>query len=122
MRFTIYAGSPSSDDFTVISSNGITGQLLTPGDTATAKIITKDTFPVCILDNLPLTIIDLDNGVFNLSLTAEQTVLLEPKIGLEEDGYNPRASHELYLDFNLASGFRQAVVDVHVKKVPECQI
>ena len=122
MRFIIYAGRPSSDDFTVIATDGITGELLSPGDTATATIYTKGEESMCILASLPLNIIDMSNGRFNLTLAPEQTSLLEGTVGFKEDGYQPLATHEMLLDFNLATGHRQAIVDVYVKRVPQCQM
>jgi len=64
-----------------------------------------------------MTLIDADNGLFELSLTSEQTVLFKQYVGFQEDNYLPIGNHEGYLDFILESGNRQAMIGISVKEV-----
>ena len=119
-KFEIHAGREFSSDFTVVSSDGVTGEILDPLDTATFSLVTSGEDPTCVLDKIAMTIIDAPNGVFNLSLTAEQTAGLSQDIGFQEDRYPTISNYLGYLDFTLVSGNRQATIDVFVKAVPAC--
>ena len=119
-KLEIHAGRPFSCDFTVISSDGVTGEVLDPTDTGTFSLTTSGVTPTCVLDLIPMTIVDAPNGVFNLSLTAAQTSPLTQDVGFKEDKYNTLSNYLGYLDFDLVSGSRQATVDVFVRQVPSC--
>jgi len=121
-KFEIHSGKPFSVDFTVVSSGGVTGEVLDPTDTATFDLVTNGSNPTCVLGDLPMTIVDADNGVFNLSLTAEQTTLLSQDIGFKEDKYSTLSNYLGYMSFNLVSGDRAATVDVYVREIPGCEI
>jgi len=115
-NFIIYSGVEFSAKFTVMSDDGMTGVTLDPNDTGTFKVL--DLKGVEVIAPVNMTIVDADNGVFKLDLTAEQTVLLDAKYGFEEDKYVPRMSYTGYMEFKLAnSSDRSATIDVYVKKV-----
>ena len=122
MKLIIYTNQKFSADFTVVSSDGFTGEVLEPEDTATFKLVTKGPNSKCVIDNVPLTIVDINNGVFNLTLTPEQTASLSSKPGFEEDKFIPMDNYVGYLEFNLSTGNRQATVDIAVEEIPTCQI
>ena len=119
-KLEIHSGKPFSADFTVVSSDGVTGEVLDPADTATFDIVTNGNTPTCILSNIPMTIIDAPNGVFNLTLTEAETTLLSQDIGFREDRYPTLSNYLGYMSFVLVSGDRAATVDVFVKEVPAC--
>ena len=121
-KFEIFAGRAFSADFTVVSSDGITGEVLDPTDTATFTLQTSGVNPVCTLDAIPMTVVDADNGLFNLTLTAEQTATLSQDIGFKEDKYPTLSNYTGFMDFILVSGNRQATIDVYVKEVAVCPV
>lgn len=116
MKLEIIIGTNFSADFTLVSKDGVTGVELQPSDTATFTLTTNGYTNTEILSDIPLTIVDAANGIFNLTLTDEQTALLEQKIGFEEDHYYSRSNYNGRLDFNTAElGQTQAVLNVFVK-------
>ena len=121
MKLIIYTNQEFSADFTVVSSDGSTGEVLDPSDTATFKLVTKGANPQCVIDNVQLTQVDPNNGIFNLTLNPTQTALLHSKLGFEEDKFSPLDNYTGYLEFNLVSGKRQATVDIAVEDIPTCQ-
>ena len=121
MNFIIYAGREVVNDFEVVSDDGLTGQKLDLTDTATFTVSTTGVNPVCVLNNIPMVLIDADNGIFELTLTSAQTSLLEPYLGFMEDEYAPIANYEGYLEFTLVSGNKSATIPIRVKTVPQCQ-
>jgi hypothetical protein len=120
MKLEIYTGREFSCDFTIVSDDGITPEILDPTDTGTFTLSTQGTKPTILLSNIPLTLVNMDNGSFNLLLTAEQTCDLEFKVGFEEDRYPTLSTHVGLLDFTLVSGNRQATVDIFVKGINSC--
>jgi len=117
MRLILYAGKAFTADFTVVSDDGVTAEVLDPSDTATFSAQTSGVNPESILSNIPMTLIDADNGLFELSLTALQTSEFKQYVGFQEDNYNPIGNHDGYLDFTLVSGDRQATVTISVKEI-----
>ncbi len=117
MRLILYAGRDFKADFTVVSSDGVTAEVLDASDTATFSAQTAGVEPVSILSDIPMTLIDADNGLFELNLTADQTILFEQYVGFQEDQYKPIGNHDGYVDFQLVSGNRQATVTISVKKI-----
>ncbi len=122
MKLEIHSGKPFSADFTVVSSDGVTGEQLDPSDTATFELVTNGANPTCILSNIAMTIVDAPNGTFNLSLTAEQTILLDQDIAFKEDKYPTLSNYLGYISFTLVSGDRAATVDVYVRSIPSCPV
>ncbi len=116
MKLEIIIGTNFSADFILVSSDGVTGVELQPGDTATFTLTTSGNTNTEVLSNIPLTIVDAINGTFNLALTVEQTALLDQKLGFEEDHYYSRSGYNGRLDFNTVElGQTQAVLNVFVK-------
>ena len=122
MKLEIISGIEFNADFTVISSDGVTGEVLSVGDTGTISLSTTGITPACVLGPIDLTITDADNGLFSVILTAEQTVLLEQEVGFAEDNYPTISGYKALLDFILVSGNRSAIVDVYVRKVGTCPV
>ena len=121
-RFIIYAGQENVNDFIVVSDDGATPLVLDPSDTATISIYTSGLSPSCILGNVPLALIDADNGLFELTLTAEQTSLLKQDIGFKEDKYSALSNYRGQLRFVLVSGNKQAKIDIYVEESLECLV
>jgi len=121
-KFIIYAGRDYTADFTLVSNDGTTPQKLNTIDTGTITIFSSGPEGECILSNISLNLTDKDNGLFTVFLTAEQTAKLAQKLGFEEDSYSPIGNYEGFLDFNLVSGNRQALIQINVKEVPSCPI
>ena len=119
MKLTIYAGKVFSADFTVVSNDGITPEDLAIGDTAVFTLSTNGSNPRQIICDHAMTLIDVPNGLFNLTLTVDETEGLTQDIGFQEDRYKPLSNYIGYIDFKLASGDRQAMVDMFVKEVGE---
>jgi len=117
MKFIIYAGRDFKADFTVVSGDGTTPEVLDPADTATFSAQTSGDNPVAILTDIPMTLIDADNGMFELTLTAAQTSEFKQYLGFQEDGYGTIGNNTGYLDFTLVSGDRQATINIGVKEV-----
>ncbi len=122
MRLIVYAGREFKADFTVCSDDGVTPEVLDPTDTATFTVQTSGVNPECILSDIPMVIIDADNGLFELTLAADQTALLNQYVGFQEDNYSPIGNHDGLIDFQLASGNRQAMVTLYVKEVAVCPV
>jgi hypothetical protein len=118
MKMIIYAGKEFSTDFTVVSSDGVTGEVLDPStDTGTMTISTNSKSPTCIMNNIPMTIVDAANGVFNVTIPASETAKLVQDVGFKEDRFAPLSNYVGFLEFNLASGKRSAMIDLFVKEV-----
>ena len=117
MKLIVYAGREFKADFTVVSADGVTGEVLDPTDTATFSAQTSGPNPESILKDVPMTLIDADNGLFELNLTTAQTSVFKQYIGFQEDCFNPICNHTGYLDFILVSGDRQATVSIAVKEI-----
>ncbi len=122
MNLIIYAGKAFAADFTVVSDDGVTGEQLDPSDTGIFDIVTSGPNPTCVLSGIAMTIIDADNGVFELTLTADETALLSQNVGFKEDKYSPLSNYLGFMNFTLVSGDRQATVDIYVKEIPSCVI
>ena len=117
MNLIIYAGREFKADFTIVSSDGITAEVLDPSDTATFSAQTSGANPESIVKDIPMTLIDADNGLFELSLTAEQTESFKQYVGFQEDCFLPICNHTGYLDFILVSGNQQSTVSISVKEI-----
>ncbi len=117
MKLIVYAGREFKADFTVVSDDGVTGEVLDASDTATFSAQTSGVSPVSILKDVPMTLIDADNGLFELNLTTVQTELFHQYLGFQEDCFSPICNHTGYIDFTLVSGDRQATVSIAVKEI-----
>lgn len=118
MELTIYKNRPFSADFVVISNDGVTPEALAPTDSATVDVIREDDVSKTVLSGVPLVILNdanAINGTFTLTLTAEQTNLLEVEKMLREDRFEGLANHTLYLVFNVGGTPRYARVAVKVQ-------
>ncbi len=122
MKLKIYAGRVFTSTFTVVSDDGVTGVVLDPADTATFSIDSAGPSPVCMLAPVAMTIVDADNGMFEVSLTAEQTSELTQELGGQEDGYSPLNTYTAFLDFTLVSGNRQAKCALYVVETAVCPV
>jgi hypothetical protein len=122
MKVEILAGLPWSSDFTIVSSDGVTGVELEDTDTATFSIQTAGTNVTCVIEPVDMTIIDAENGIFNVKLTDLQTALLEQEVGGQEDNYPSLNKYLAIIDCKLADGDRTATVPVFVKEVGQCQV
>ena len=121
-KLTIYAGKEFSADFTVVSDDGVTGIILEDSDTGTFDLLSNGNNPTCVIGGIPMTITDKDNGVFNLTLTADQTSVLSQDICFKEDKYATLSNYKGMLDFKLAAGDRQATIDIYVEETPTCPV
>ncbi len=117
MKLIIYAGREFKADFTVVSDDGVTAEVLDASDTATFSAQTSGVAPVNILTDIPMTLIDADNGLFELTLTPEQTTLFSQYVGFQEDCFQPICNNMGFIDFTLVSGNRQATVTIAVKEI-----
>jgi len=124
MQFIVYSGKALTTDFTLISSDGTTPEVLNSGDTGTFSAQTSGPNPVSILKDIPIHILkkaddtlDLNSGTFELTLTAKQTACFKQYVGFQEDGFNAIGNHDGYLDFKLVSGDRQALITIAVKEI-----
>ena len=117
MRLTIYAGKAFSADFTVVSTDGITPLVLDPNDTAVFSLSTNGVTPTIVLQDIALVIIDAANGLFSLTLSAEDTASLKQDIGAKEDKYSLLSNYLGLIDFSLVAGDRQASMDMYVREV-----
>ena len=117
-KYLIYAGREWKHKFRVVSDDGVTGEILNPSDTATITISTAGANPECVLSNIPMVLIDAQNGLFEATLTDSETALLTQKVGFQEDGYSPIGNYDGYLAFTLVSGNRGADILIAVKEVP----
>lgn len=121
-NFIIYAGRDFQADFTVISSDGSTGEPIITGDTIAFSILTSGSNPTCVVSDVALVAQDTANGVWTLSLTATQTGLLTQYIGFREDNFQPIGNYNGFLDMTLSVGNRQAMVSISVVETPQCPI
>ena len=121
-KYIIYAGREWKHKFEVVSDDGVTAEVLDPSDTATITISTAGANPECVLSDIPMVLIDTDNGLFEATLTATQTAALTQKVGFQEDGYSPIGNYDGYLEFTLVSGNRSADILIGVKEVPVCLV
>ena len=119
MKLIIYAGQAFSADFIVVSDDGTTGQELDPSDYGTFEVHSTGPEAKIVIPPVPMTVVDTTNGTFNIALTAEQTSLLSPELGFQEDHYSPISNYLGYLDFTLVSGNRQATVPVYVEAIAQ---
>ena len=117
----IIAGLPFSNLFTIVSEDGMTGEVLSSTDTGVMSISTVGLTPECVIQNMSMTIDDADNGVFKLDMTAQQTSLLVPEVGFAEDGYKGMTNYVGTMEFTLASGNRVAEVPISVSGSGLCQ-
>jgi hypothetical protein len=116
-KLEIIIGTRFSADFTLSDRDGFTGVVLDPTDTAVFTLTTAGETNTVVLDKIPMTIVDADNGVFNLTLDETQTAILEQDIGFKEDRYNTISNYNGRIDFNVSkvSPDPQAVLPVFVK-------
>ena len=119
-KFIIYSGKEWKHKFKVVSDDGITPEQLDPNDTATITISKSGAVPECVLADVPMVLLDAQNGLFEVQLTVAQTSLLKQFVGFQEDGYPPIGNYDGVLDFTLVSGNRQADITIGVKEVPVC--
>lgn len=117
MKLEILIGKDYSADFTVVSDDGITGQVLDPTDSATFSLSSTGPVPVQIIAPIIMTITDIDNGRFNVLIPAAITATLSQDIGFKEDKYPTVSNYVGILDFTLASGNRHATVDMYARNI-----
>lgn len=118
MKLEIIKGKPWNADFTVVSDDGVTPEVLdTNTDSGTFTVSTVGDNPTIVIESSPLTIVDVDNGKFNAELTGSQTALLDAKVGFAEDKYNSISNYIGILDLTLAAGNRHATVPLYVKDI-----
>jgi len=122
MKVEIFAGLDWSGDFTILSDDGLTPVILSDSDTGTLMVQTNGSDVECVIQPVSMTIVDADNGLFNASLSSEQTSLLKQEIGFAEDGYPSMGNYSGVLNFILESGNRQDVFTIHVKEVSSCPV
>jgi len=121
-KMEIYAGLPWSSDITIISDDGLTGEQLDPADTGTFMIQTAGISPQCVIEPTAMTIVDADNGIMNITLTAEQTALLEQDVGFAEDLHPTQSLYKGIMSFTLVSGNRDAMADIYVRETAVCPV
>ena len=121
-KLNILAGAPYEAYFTVVSSDGLTSEVLNIADTATFKVDSVGVDSVCVLAPIAMTLSDADNGQFRLNLTAIQTALLVPEIGFGEDGYKSMNNYRGLVEFTLVSGNRQSDVLISVTGSATCPV
>ena len=117
MKLEVIVGQEFTADFTVISDDGVTGEILDPSDTATFTVSTSGISPVCTIPPVDMTIVDADNGLFSVTLTKEQTSLLVQEVGFAEDDYPTQSNYIALLDFTLVSGNRPATMPLYVREI-----
>lgn len=122
MKIEIISGKDFTADFTVISSDGLTGEVLDPSDTATISIHTSGSNATCIISPISMVIKDAANGLFTVTIPAIETSKLISQIGFAEDNYPTQGNYKAILSFLLISGNRDAVVPVFVIGVGECLV
>ena len=122
MNLNIHAGRKWSTDMTIISDDGATGEILNPNDTGTFMVQSVGDNPTCIIPPVQMTIIDLNNGLFNITLSKEQTALLIQDVAFAEDKYQPQNSYLGVMEFILDAGDRGATVPLYVIEVAECLV
>ena len=118
----IYAGRQFIADIIITSDDGATGVVLLPTDTGTITVTSSGPSGKCVIDKYPLTILDEANGIFTLDLPATETKKLTSYYGFKEDRYSTIGGYNGIMEFTLATGNRQALVNIDVIEVPECQI
>ena len=121
-KFIIYSGKEWKHKFKIVSDDGINPEQLDVNDTATITISTSGANPECVLANVPMVLLDVQNGLFEVQLTADQTRLLKQFVGFQEDGFPPIGNYDGVLDFILVSGNRQSDITIGVKEVPVCHV
>lgn len=89
--------------FTIKASGSTLGVVLTETDTGTFTLVKNGVKPTIVLDKIPMTIEDMDNGKFKLYLTAEQTTGLEGEVGFGEDQYAALPTHKALLDITTVA-------------------
>lgn len=119
MKFEILAGLPYSANITV--SDGLTGVVLDSTDTGTMQINSIGMDKACVMAPKPMTIVDAQNGVFNISLTAAETSTLIERLGFREDRLPSMQNYIGVFEFTLTTGIRSAVVPIYVQEVASCQ-
>ena len=122
MKLKIYAGRQFNADFTIIDSTGLTGEVLDDTFTAEFSVCTAGLSPVCILGPIPMTVIDKDNGLINVSLTPEQTTLLTQEVGGQEDMYSPLHTYNGFIDYVIPEGPKQVHCPLFVIEAPRCHV
>ena len=121
MKIEIIKGRAWTSDFTIVSDDGVTPVVLEQTDTATFSISTIGSTPECIIEPIPMTVKDADNGLFSVTLSTEDTAKLESRIGAEEDRFPTMVSHIGIVDCKLDSGDRTSSVDVFIRDDGTCQ-
>ena len=116
-KLEIISGLAFDADFTILSSDGLTPEVLNPADTARFSVYSAGDDTSCVITNVAMTIADAANGLFNLQLTAEQTKLLSQYIGFREDRYSTIGNYMGVIDATLVSGNRTATIPVFVKEI-----
>ncbi len=114
MKLEITSNRDFTVDFTVISSDGTTPELLDPTDTATIEIQTAGLGTTSVIPQLPIQIKDINNGLFTTTIDKSLTGLLDSDIGFAEDNYPTQGNYKALLTFTLVSGNRDATMPVYV--------
>jgi len=121
-KMEIYSNREWSSDITIISDDGVTGVELDPSDSGTFMVQSSGISPVCIIEPVAMSIIDAPNGIMNITLTAEQTALLEQDVGFAEDRYPTQNTYLGVMTFTLVSGNREATAPLYVRETAICPV
>ena len=116
----IYSGLPWNSDIAIVSDDGLTGEQLDPADTGTFMIQTAGVSPQCVIEPTAMTIVDADNGIMNITLTAAQTALLSQDVAFAEDHFPSQSLYKAIVSFTLVSGNRDAMSDIYVRETAVC--
>ena len=122
MKLKLYTNKEFSTNFTVISDDGVTGLVLDPTDTATFTVSSAGPNPTCVIQPVAMTIVDADNGLWNVTIPATDTTGLVQEIGGQEDSFNPLNTYTGFLDFILVSGNRQATCPLFIIETGLCPV
>ena len=122
MKLKLYTNKEFSADFTVVSDDGVTGLVLDPTDTATFTVSSAGPNPTCVIQPVNMTIVDADNGLWNVTIPAADTAGLVQEIGGQEDSFNPLNTYTGFLDFTLVSGNRQATCPLFIIETGLCPV
>lgn len=114
MRFVIPKGEEFYCEFTIKEPGASIPMDLT-GAAGTFKISTIGPNPCLILSDVPIVVVDPLNGLISITLTSEQTTLLDGRAGFAEDGYPIVPTYKGALDIIAQT---QEVVDGPVIDVP----
>jgi len=120
----ILQGEEFSNLFTIISDDGVTGEVLSSSDSGKMKISTVGDNATCIIDYISMTQEDANNGIFKVTIPASETRKLSSTVGFPEDKYKSMENYKATMVFTLASRPTSIIVENMISVVggTECQI